>query len=91
MIVLAAERLPVLETIELYAQLQRARVDVAGLVVNKRLPEGMTGFLAERREQEDVHLATLREKLAHLPRKDLQLAAHDVLGVEALRVFAASF
>lgn len=90
-IVLAAERLPVLETIELYAQLQRARVNVAGLVVNKRLPEGMTGFLAERREQENIHLAMLQGKLAHLPRKDLQLTAHDVLGVDALRAFAASF
>lgn len=90
-IVLAAERLPVLETIELYAQLRRAKVDVAGLVVNKRLPEGMHGFLADRREQEDIHLALLQDKLAHLPRKDLQLAAHDVLGVEALRAFATSF
>jgi arsenite-transporting ATPase len=90
-IVLAAERLPVLETIELHAQLQRANVDVAGLVVNKRLPEGMQGFLADRREQEDIHLAMLQQKLAHLPRKDLQLAAHDVLGVEALRAFSANF
>lgn len=90
-IVLAAERLPVLETIELYAQLRKARVDVAGLVVNKRLPEGMQGFLADRREQEDIHLAVLQSKLAHLPRKDLQLAAHDVLGVDALRAFAAGF
>lgn len=90
-IVLAAERLPVLETIELYAQLRRANVDVAGLVVNKRLPEGMQGFLADRREQEDIHLSMLEQKLAHLPRQDLQLAAHDVLGVEALRRFAASF
>ena len=90
-IVLAAERLPVLETIELYAQLRRAKVDVAGLVVNKRLPEGMQGFLADRREQEDIHLALLQDKLGHLPRKDLQLAAHDVLGVDALRAFAASF
>ena len=35
-IVLAAERLPVLETIELHAQLQRAGTPVGALVVNKR-------------------------------------------------------
>lgn len=90
-IVLAAERLPVLETIELHAQLRRAHVDVAALVVNKRLPDGMQGFLADRREQEEVHLEVLRESLAQLPRKDLELAAHDVLGVEALRQFAQKF
>jgi arsenite/tail-anchored protein-transporting ATPase len=90
-IVLAAERLPVLETIELHAQLKRAGVDVAGLVVNKRLPEGMQGFLAERRTQEEIHLATLTDKLGRLQRKDLTLAAHDVLGVEGLRIFAQKF
>lgn len=90
-IVLAAERLPVLETIELSAQLARAGVDVAALVVNKRLPEGMQGFLAERKTQEEIHLATLTRHLGKLPRHDLILAAHDVLGVEGLRYFAQSF
>lgn len=90
-IVLAAERLPVLETIELHAQLKRAGVDIAGLVVNKRLPEGMQGFLAERRAQEEVHLSLLSDKLGQLRRKDLTLAAHDVLGVDGLRAFAQKF
>jgi arsenite-transporting ATPase len=90
-IVLAAERLPVLETIELHAQLLRARVDVAGLVVNKRLPEGVLGFLAERKVQETIHLQTLSQKLGSLARQDLQLAALDVLGIDALRDFAKQF
>lgn len=90
-IVLAAERLPVLETIELSAQLARAGVDVAALIVNKRLPEGMQGFLAERKTQEEIHLATLTRHLGKLPRQDLVLAAHDVLGIEGLRHFAKSF
>lgn len=90
-IVLAAERLPVMETIELHAQLRRAGVDVAGLVVNKRLPEGMQGFLAERRAQEEIHLGMLSENLGKLVRQDLTLAAHDVLGVEGLRAFAQKF
>ena len=38
-IVLAAERLPVLESIELHQQLGRAGVTVGGLVVSKRSPE----------------------------------------------------
>tara|TARA_R110002072_G_scaffold284396_2_gene448415 strand:- start:6716 stop:7696 length:981 start_codon:yes stop_codon:yes gene_type:complete len=90
-IVLAAERLPVLETLELSDQLARAGVDVAGLVVNKRLPAGLQGFLAERREQEEIHLAMLTEKLGMMPRKDLTLAAHDVLGLDELRRFSADF
>jgi arsenite/tail-anchored protein-transporting ATPase len=90
-IVLAAERLPVLETIELHAQLLRAKVDVAGLVVNKRLPDGVQGFLADRKVQEDIHLKTLTDKLGALARQDLRLAALDVLGVEALREFARQF
>lgn len=83
-IVLAAERLPVLETIELNAQLERSGVRVGGLIVNKRLPDGLGDFLTERRTQEEVHLATLKEALPHLPRQDLTLVAHDVVGLPAL-------
>jgi len=87
-IVLAAERLPVLETIQLNAQLKRSGVKVGALVVNKRLPDGLGDFLTERRTQEEIHLATLAEALPHLPRKDLTLVAHDVVGLAALERFA---
>lgn len=89
-IVLAAERLPVLETIQLHEQLRRTGVTIGGLVVNKRLPDGLGDFLAERRVQEEVHLATLTEALPGLPRQDLTLVAHDVVGVKALERFATS-
>ncbi len=87
-IVLAAERLPVLETIELYQQLQQAGVEIGGLVVNKRLPEDDSEFLAERREQEEFHLQHLEEELSGLPRTDLFLVAHDVVGLDALEQLA---
>ncbi|OGT73906.1 MAG: arsenic-transporting ATPase [Gammaproteobacteria bacterium RIFCSPLOWO2_02_FULL_57_10] len=89
-IVLAAERLPVLETIELHDQLRRTGVKVGGLIVNKRLPDGLGEFLTERRVQEEVHLATLKQALPDLPRQDLTLVAHDVVGLEALERFARS-
>lgn len=89
-IVLAAERLPVLETIALHDQLRRSGVTVGGLVVNKRSPEGMGEFLAERRIQEEVHLGTLTEALPNIPRQDLTLVAHDVVGLGALERFAVS-
>ncbi|MFU8896439.1 MAG: ArsA family ATPase [Gammaproteobacteria bacterium] len=86
-IVLAAERLPVLETLELEQKLRAAGITVGGLVVNKRAPLEAGEFLAERRAQEELHLATLREGLPALPRIDLPLIARDVVGREALEAF----
>lgn len=88
-IVLAAERLPVLETLELEQKLRAAGITVGGLVVNKRAPAEAGEFLAERRAQEELHLATLREGLPALPRIDLPLIARDVVGREALEAFVA--
>ena len=88
-IVLAAERLPVLETIELHAQLQRAGTPVGGLIVNKRSPADAGAFLAERHAQESRHLATLGEALGHLPLQQLPLLASDIQGQAALLAFAA--
>ncbi len=88
-IVLAAERMPVLESIELYRQLDRRHVTVGGLIVNKRLPDALGGeFLAERRAQEERHLMTLADALPDVPRFDLPLSANDVTGLDALRDFA---
>ncbi|TCD19479.1 ArsA family ATPase [Pseudomonas sp. IC_126] len=86
-IVLAAERLPVLETIELQAQLQRSGIEVAGLVVNKRSPVEAGAFLAERHAQEQRHLDTLQRALPNLPLQQLPLLAEDVVGETALEAF----
>jgi arsenite-transporting ATPase len=88
-IVLAAERLPVLETIELHAQLQRSGIDVAGLVVNKRSPADAGAFLADRHAQEQRHLETLAQALPQLPVQELPLLAEDVVGEAALVSFGA--
>lgn len=87
-IVLAAERLPVLETIELETQLRNAGVKVGCLVVNKRSPAGMGDFLEERRKQEAQHLDTLTEALPNIPRHDLFLLQQDVVGIGALTKFS---
>jgi arsenite-transporting ATPase len=89
-IVLAAERLPVLESIELYQQLGKSGVSIGGLVVNKRSPQGQGEFLEARRSQEDKHLATLDAELADVPRQELVLAGQDVVGLAALEQFAGS-
>jgi arsenite-transporting ATPase len=87
-IVLAAERLPILETIALHAQLQAAKVNVAALVVNKRSPADGGAFMQARFAQEQGYLEMLTEALPNLPRHDLFLLARDIVGLEALREFA---
>jgi arsenite-transporting ATPase len=87
-IVLAAERLPVLETIELQDKLKAAKVNVAGLVINKRSPADAGDFLAQRREQEEVYLAQLGAALPRIPKFEIPLSASDIVGVDALEQFA---
>ncbi|MEX5304763.1 ArsA family ATPase [Kocuria sp. CPCC 205258] len=86
-IVLAAERLPVLETAELHEQLVRAGVHVGALVINKRSPADAGDFLAERRALEEVHVATLRGALPGVPLLQVPLLPGDVVGQEALERF----
>jgi arsenite/tail-anchored protein-transporting ATPase len=83
-IVLAAERLPVLETVELARQLRTLGVDVGGLVVNKRSPADAGDLLAARHAAETTHLATLRDRLPEIPTCEVPLLATDVVGPEAL-------
>ena len=87
-IVLAAERLPVLETIELHEQLKQANISVDCLVVNKRAPADSGEFLKERQEQEEIHLATLTGALPVLPKQDIFLRAHDIVGLPAVEAMA---
>ncbi len=83
-IVLAAERLPVLETIELSEQLIQAGVHLGCLVVNKRAPEDGGEFLRERHGLEEKHLQTLSDALPRIPRQDLYLLVQDIVGLEAV-------
>lgn len=88
-IVLAAERLPVLETIALHEELTRTGVDVGALVVNKRSPADRGDFLARRHAVEAEHLGTLREALPAVPLQEVPLGEEDVVGPAALERFAA--
>ena len=86
-IVLAAERLPVLE-IELHEELTRTGVHVGALVVNKRSPSDRGDFLARRRAVEGEHLATLHSALPEVPCQEVPLGEEDVVGPAALARFA---
>jgi len=87
-IVLAAERLPVLETIELYARLEKTSVNIGALVVNKRLPADENPFMSERRKHEELQLHTLQKAVPKVLRQDLELFAHDVVGLNLLQQFS---
>ncbi|MDD9891497.1 MAG: ArsA family ATPase [Gammaproteobacteria bacterium] len=87
-IVLAAERLPVLETIELQEQLQEANITVECLIVNKRAPANSGEFLDERHAQEEIHLQTLTNALPAIQRQDIYLQPQDVVGIGAVETLA---
>jgi arsenite/tail-anchored protein-transporting ATPase len=87
--VVAAERLPVLETVRAVAALRKFEVPVAGLIVNRLMPHLDGAFYRSRAEQEDIYLSMLASELPELPRMRVPMLARDVSGQEALAAFAA--
>ena len=83
-IVLAAERLPVLETVELHSRLAAAGIEVAALIVNKRSPREAGELLETRRRLEDGHLDSVRRELPGLPVIELPLMGGDIVAAEGL-------
>ncbi|MCK7660616.1 ArsA family ATPase [Corynebacterium antarcticum] len=72
-IVLTAERMPVLETVELHAELTGTGVAVAACVVNRRSPRNQGEFLAARAALEDGFVRLLGTRLPDLPVIELPL------------------
>ena len=70
-IVLTAERLPVLESIELYDDLTSNGIRVPGLVINRRSPADAGEFMVSRRAVENSALELLDSQLADVPRVEL--------------------
>jgi len=83
-VVLAAERLPVLETIELERDLARLGAHVDALVVNKRSPTDAGEFLAARHRQEEIHLDALRKGLPDIATTQVPLLDADLAGTGGL-------
>ena len=86
MLVINAERLPILESKKTLDLLDRFNIPVTGMIVNRLLPPEADGeFLRERRLQEDEYRAEIDQIFAGLRRIYLNLLPHDVHGVETLR------
>jgi arsenite-transporting ATPase len=90
-LVLTAERLPILETKKTLGLLRRFDVPVVGMVVNRLLPPDAEGdFLRERRTQEHEYLDEIDRTFSELRRVYLRLLPHDVHGVGTLREIGKS-
>jgi arsenite-transporting ATPase len=86
LLVLTAERLPILESEKTLDLLRKFDVPVAGMIVNRLLPPDADGdFLRERRLQEDEYRNEIDRTFSGLQRIYLHLLPHDVHGVETLR------
>lgn len=89
MLVLIPEKLPILESQKALEVLTAHGVPVAGLVVNRVLPEGSLGeFLEQRREQERSYLKQIDRLFRGITRLEIPLLPRDVVGVAGLRVVA---
>lgn len=87
--VLTPEKLPILETGRAVKSLQLEKLPLAGLVVNRILPDDADGhFLAQRRQQEKQHLQQIEHDFAALPRYKVPLQATDIQGLTALESMA---
>ncbi|EGV31399.1 Arsenite-transporting ATPase [Thiorhodococcus drewsii AZ1] len=87
-LVLMAERLPVLESIELRGQLADQGIPVGALVVNRRSPQDAGELLEQRRGQEAACLKDLAAALPDLPIVETPLLATEPVGAEALHQLA---
>ena len=83
--VMIPERLAIEETARAAEQLADTGVDVAGLVVNRVLPDGLEGaFYRSRKAQEEIYLKEIDRRFARLPRVLVRQLPRDVYGLESL-------
>ena len=84
--VIIPERLPILETAKAVRALNKYRIPVGGVFVNRVLPDHAEGeFLRRRRERETRYLDEIVTAFASHPMQHVPLMESDVVGVKALR------
>ena len=90
--VLLPERLPILETRRSVEVLSKHAVPIAGLIVNRVLPEEAADseFLSARRRQEAAYLAEIDATFPDLVRLRIPMLATDVTGPAELDLVAAA-
>ncbi len=87
LIVLAAERLPVLESLQLDERLRRAGIPVAGFILNRLAPSGAEPFIAARRASERPYVEQMEEAAGQRLLCRLPMLASEIVGADALLSF----
>jgi arsenite-transporting ATPase len=84
--VVIPERLPILETHKAVRALDKYKIPVGGVFVNRVLPDHAEGeFLQRRRKREERYLDEIANTFATHPTQHVPLMEADVVGVAALR------
>lgn len=87
--VLIPEKMPILETQRAVQVLERYRIPIAALIVNRVLPEIPEGaFLQRRKEQEREYLTEINDEFGRFARYYVPMLDHDVRGLDSLRKIA---
>lgn len=87
--VLTPERLPIQETDRALAALSQEQLPIAGVVINRILPDDADGaFLAKRRQQQVSYLQEIDQRFKRWPMYSLPLLAEDPQGLSGLESFA---
>ncbi|MCM2504248.1 ArsA family ATPase [Aureimonas altamirensis] len=90
LIVLAAERLPVLESLELDTRLRRAGIPVAGFILNRLAPADAGAFQDARRAGERPYVAQMQDAVGPRLLARLPMLASEIVGPDALLQFFRS-
>ena len=90
LLVMNPDKLSILESRKALQSLARVQMPVAGVIVNRVLPDEAGGeFLEARRRQEAPYLLEIEREFADLPRRVLPLLLGDVHGLAGLRRIGA--
>jgi arsenite-transporting ATPase len=88
-VVLVPERLPIEESARAVHDLEHAHLHVGAAIVNRVLPEGLTGaYYQARKAQEDVYLEEISRRFRAVPTVRVPLLESDVHGVASLERIA---
>jgi arsenite/tail-anchored protein-transporting ATPase len=89
-LVLVPERLPIEETVRAAATLTASGMEIGGLIVNRVLPDGLSGeFYQARRRQEAVYRREIDERFGAMDRLVIAQLDSDVYGVSRLERISA--
>lgn len=79
------EALAICQLDDVIGELARHGLGISRLVVNNVVPESDSPFLAQKRDQQQAHLARVRERHGNVPIVEVPLFPQEVRGVERLR------